>query len=741
MPLGQIARPCDEAQPRRCLGAETLPRFYSSMADAHAFLANLTLVLCVAALTTFVFQRIRQPVVFGYLVAGMILGPYLGVPLFADRSMVTTLSELGVILLMFGLGLEFSLRKLAEVAPTVGLIALVDTSAMFGFGYLTGQLLGWTTLESVFGGAIVAISSTTIIVKAFAEQGVRGRFTELVYGILIIEDLIAIFLIAMLTTVASGATVSAGAVGETAATLLLFLALFVGLGLVVVPRIVRAVVKLDRPETTLVVSLGLCFGGALLALDAGYSVALGAFIAGSLVAESGEGKRVEHLVVGVRDMFGAVFFVSVGMMIDPRLVAEHWVAVVVLSAVVVAGKLLAVSVGAFLSGNDVRTSTQAGMSLTQIGEFAFIIAAVGTTAGVVGDFLYPVAVAVSAVTTLTTPIAIRASGAFAAFVDRRLPRPLQTFVGLYGTWIASLRTTPDSAGTAPLVRRKIRLLVLDTALLAVVVIGTVFARPHLLAKFTPVVLSPAWASVALYIVAALLAAPLIFGVVRVSGALSSLLAYRALPQGAANRLDYAESPRRVLMATLQLGLVTMSGLVVVVVTEPFVPVGRGVAVLALFVGWLTVVFWRRTSDLYGHTRAGAQVLLSALSKSIATPPSAIGAPSSSPAPASSPRDLSTVHRVLPGLGDPVPYVMRAGDAAAGRTLGDLQMRSQTGAVVLAITRGDDHVLLPVGAERLAVGDVLALAGTAQALADAMRLLHGETVASADAAGAVDAIAT
>lgn len=501
------------------------------MADAHAFLANLTLVLCVAALTTWVFQRIRQPVVFGYLVAGMIIGPYIGVPLFADRSMVATLSELGVILLMFGLGLEFSLRKLAVVAPTVGLIALVDTSAMFGFGYLTGQLLGWTTLESVFGGAIVAISSTTIIVKAFAEQGVRGRLTNLVYGILIIEDLIAIFLIAMLTTIASGANVSAGAVGITAAKLLLFLALFVGLGLVVVPRVVRAVVRLDRPETTLVVSLGLCFGGALLALDAGYSVALGAFIAGSLVAESGEGGRVEHLVVGVRDMFGAVFFVSVGMMIDPRLVAEHWVAVVVLSVVVVVGKLLAVSVGAFLSGNDVRTSTQAGMSLTQIGEFAFIIAAVGTTAGVVGEFLYPVAVAVSAITTLTTPIAIRASGAVATFVDRSLPRPLQTFVGLYGTWIASLRSRPDAEGTAPLVRRKIRLLVLDTALLAGVIIGTVFVRPTLLPMIAPTYLPPAWATVALYAMAALLATPFVFGIVRVAGALSSLLSYRACPRG------------------------------------------------------------------------------------------------------------------------------------------------------------------------------------------------------------------
>ncbi|MCA2991617.1 cation:proton antiporter [Gemmatimonas sp.] len=690
------------------------------MVNAHAFLANLTLVLCVAALTTVVFQRIRQPVVFGYLVAGMIIGPYVGVPLFADRSMVTTLSELGVILLMFGLGLEFSLRKLAAVAPTVGLIALVDTSAMFGFGYVTGQLLGWTPLESVFGGAIVAISSTTIIVKAFAEQGVKGRFTELVYGILIIEDLIAILLIAMLTTIASGAGLSAGAVAATAGTLVLFLALFIGVGLAVVPRLVRMVVALDRPETTLVVSLGLCFGGALLALDAGYSVALGAFIAGSLVAESGEGSRVEHLVMGVRDMFGAVFFVAVGMMIDPRLVAEHWVAVVVLSLVVMTGKLLAVSVGAFLSGNDVRTSTQAGMSLTQIGEFAFIIAAVGTTAGVVGAFLYPVAVAVSAITTLTTPIAIRASGAVATFVDRRLPRPLQTFVGLYGTWIASLRRTPAAAATAPLVRRKIRLLVLDTALLTGVVIGTVFAKPRLLAEFAARSLPPLWASAALYTIAVLLAAPLVVGIVRVAGALSSLLAFRALPQSVANRLDYAESPRRVLMATLQLALVTVSGLVVVVVTEPFVPLGRGAAVLAVVVGWLTVVFWRRTADLYGHTRAGAQVLLSALSKGFA---SASPAAATAATPNAAPRDLSTVHRVLPGLGDPVPYVVRDGDASVGRTLRELQLRSQTGAVILAITRGTEQVLLPVGSERLQAGDVLALAGTTESIADATSLLQ------------------
>ncbi|HEY0928443.1 MAG TPA: cation:proton antiporter [Gemmatimonas sp.] len=691
------------------------------MHDAHAFLANLTLVLCVAAFTTYLFQRIRQPVVFGYLVAGMIVGPHVGVPVFADLSMVTTLSELGVIMLMFGLGLEFSLRKLVQVGPTAGVVALVDTSVMLVFGYGAGQLLGWSTLESVFCGAIVAISSTTIIVKAFAEQGVKGRFTELVFGILISEDLIAILLIAVLTTVAAGGGVSAGEVGMTAGKLVLFLGGFVGIGLLVVPRLVRTIVRLDRPETTLIVSLGLCFGGALLALGAGYSVALGAFIMGSLVSESGEARRVEHLIAGVRDMFGAIFFVSVGMMIDPRLVAENWGAVVLLSVVVIAGKLIAVSTGAFLTGNDVRTSTQAGMSLTQIGEFAFIIAALGLSSGVVREFLYPVAVAVSAITTLTTPLLIRASGPFASMVDRNLPRPLQTFVGLYGSWIERLRVASADAGLAPLIRRKVIMLAVDALLLAGVVIGVAFAKAPLAGYVaSTTALSPAVSTVVLYAIAALVAAPLIVGIVRVSAAFASLLAYRALPRAEGNRLDYAQAPRQVLMATLQLALVTVSGLLVVVVTGPFVPLGRGAVVLALVVGWLGVVFWRSTANLYGHTRAGAQVLIAALAKGMVAHQEAHGAEEAVGG-TPPPRDFSMVHRVLPGLGDPVPVLMLAESPAVGRTLGELQLRSLTGAVVLAITRGEEQVMLPVGSERLLVGDIVALAGSSEAI-DAARLM-------------------
>ena len=276
------------------------------MPQAADFLRNLALVLCVAAVTTVVFQRLRLPVVFGYLLAGLIVGPHVPIPLVADAGVVRTLSELGVILVMFALGLEFSIRRIIQAAPTTGVVAVVETSTMLVVGYLLGQLLGWTALESVFAGAIVAISSTTIIVKAFEEQRVTGPASEQAFGILVGEDLIAIFLIAILTAVSSGAGLSAGALAVTGGRLAVFLAAVVGIGLLVVPRLVRFVVRLNRPETTLLASVGICFASALLALEFGYSVALGAFIAGALVAESGEVPTIERLVHPVRDLFAAV---------------------------------------------------------------------------------------------------------------------------------------------------------------------------------------------------------------------------------------------------------------------------------------------------------------------------------------------------------------------------------------------------------------------------------------------------
>jgi CPA2 family monovalent cation:H+ antiporter-2 len=258
--------------------------------SAHAFLQNLALVLCVAALTTVVSQRLRLPVIFGYLVAGMLVGPHVPTPFFADEAMIRALSELGVVLLMYSLGLEFRIARVIEIGGAAGLAALAETALMFGLGHAAAGFLGWAPAERLFAGAVVAISSTTVIAKTFAEQGVRGRLREIVLGVLLVEDLIAVLLITLLTTVAAaGRAPAAGELAMTGLHLAAFLAALLGVGLVVVPRLVRAVVALGREETTVVTAVGVCFAAALVALAFGYSVALGAFVAGSLVAESGHG--------------------------------------------------------------------------------------------------------------------------------------------------------------------------------------------------------------------------------------------------------------------------------------------------------------------------------------------------------------------------------------------------------------------------------------------------------------------
>ena len=308
------------------------------MQGAHEFLLALTVVLGVAAVTTVLFQRLRQPVVLGYILAGLVVGPHVPIPLVADQAIVQTLSELGVILLMFALGLEFSLRKLVGVGPTAGVTALVESSIMVWLGFVAGRAFGWTTLESVFAGAIVAIRARPSSPRRSTSCACAGALRDLVVGVLLVEDLFAVLFIAVLTAVATGAGVSPGELGATLGRLAAFLAALLAVGMLVVPRAIRYVSRHGSTETLLVASLGLCFGIAYLALAAGYSVALGAFIAGSLVAESGEAHAVEELVRPVRDLFAAIFFVSVGMLIDPALVARHWVAVVAFTALVVVGK-------------------------------------------------------------------------------------------------------------------------------------------------------------------------------------------------------------------------------------------------------------------------------------------------------------------------------------------------------------------------------------------------------------------
>jgi CPA2 family monovalent cation:H+ antiporter-2 len=687
------------------------------MLEAHDFLKSLTIVLAVAAVTTIVFQRLRQPVVLGYLMAGLIVGPHLPVPLVADPAVVQTLSELGVILLMFSLGLEFSLRKLAAVGPTAGLTALLQSSLMMWLGFMLGRLFGWTGRESLFTGAIIAISSTTIIAKVFAEQRVTGKLRELVVGILIVQDLIAVLLMAILTGVASGSGLAAGPLIALVARLGTFLFGLIVVGLLVVPRAMRAVVRLNRPETTVIASIGICFSTALLAQAFGYSVALGAFIAGSLVAESGEEKAVERLVEPVRDVFAAVFFVSVGMLIEPPLIVTHWTAVLVLTAVVVVGNVVGVSIGAFLTGNGMRTSVQAGMSLAQIGEFSFIIAGLGLSLRATGAFLYPVAVAVSALTTLFTPWLIRASGPMADWVDRKLPKPLQTFAALYGSWLEGLRSAPRRETATARVRRLLRLLVLDAALIAGIVIATSTSLPRIVVVARDRLGVSESVGRWLVISAAIaLTAPFCVGVVRVSQRLGLTLARVALPAEKHRRIDFAAAPRRTLVVTLQLASVLLVGMPLLALTQPFLPGVPGAAVLALAVVLLGVAFWRRATNLQGHVRAGAQVVLEALTKRSSRPVT--------PATPAAEDTLEQVQQLLPGLGALGAVRLDSDSPVIGKTLAQLNLRGRTGATVLAVTRSEGGIIVPTARELLRSGDVLALAGTHEAIEAAAETLRG-----------------
>jgi monovalent cation:H+ antiporter-2, CPA2 family len=675
--------------------------------DPHAFLQNLAVVLCVAAVATVLFQRLHQPVIFGYLLAGMIIGPHIRIPLVADPQTVRTLSELGVILLMFSLGLEFSIRKLVQVSQKAGAVALFECSIMVSVGYLVGQMLGLTRMESVFVGAIVGISSTTIIVKAFQEQKVKGRVTELVFGILIIEDLIAIFLLTILTTISRSGAVSPTDILVTAMRLAMFLAALIGFGILTVPRAIRAVQKLGQPETTLVASIGICFAAALIALAFGYSVALGAFIAGSLVAESGHESEIEALVRPVRDMFAAIFFVSVGMIIDPAALTEHWKAVLALTLAVLVGKVLSVTVGSFLAGHGRRTAMKAGMSLAQIGEFSFIIASVGVASGVIRSWLYPVAIGVSAITTLTTPLLIKLSNRAAASIDRWLPEPIQTVAALYGSWIERVRNSPRVPTERSATNRNIRIILLDGALITTVVIGVdveVDRLSRILGDLTGMTADRVRFMVVL--IAGLVTVPLIYGLITSARALGNRLARRAFADAQKGKVDPADAPRRALVILVQVAVVLAVGIPVVAITEPFLPPYQGAFVLAVVVLLLLVALWRNASNLQGHARAGAQIIASALANQMA---SVDGSSDETTL-------LEDVNAILPGLGEPVAIRVIPQSIAVGKSLAQLNLRGATGATVLAIRRGAEQIPTPLGREVIRANDVVAVAGAHDALA-------------------------
>jgi CPA2 family monovalent cation:H+ antiporter-2 len=378
-------------------------------------------------------------------------------------------------------------------------------------------------------------------------------------------------------------------------------------------------------------------------------------------------------------------------------------------------------VGAFITSGGLRTSIQAGMSLTQIGEFSFIIAAIGTTAGVIRPHLYPIAIAASAITTLTTPWLIRGARPLALWMDRSMPKPVQTFVALYGSWIEQLRASAPATGGRARIRRLVRLLTLDAVLLGRLVLGVALEIDRFVAVLSGLLRwSETLARLVVIIGAIAAAMPLVFGLVRMSWRLGLVLAVRALPVAAIGRVDFARAPRTALVTTLQIAILLAILTPLTAVTQPFIRGTPIVIVLLVGAGMLALAFWRAARDLHGHARAGADVIVSMLSQHM---------DGGLPAEELSRQMTETMEQAsaaLPGLGDPTPVIIDVNSAAVGRSLSEVNLRGLTGATVLAIFRTagqGPRTLVPTGSERLRAGDVLTLAGSHEAIAAAREVLQ------------------
>ena len=445
--------------------------------NSHLLIVDLATVLGVAALTTLLFRRLRQPAVLGYLLAGLIVGPHVPVPLAAHLQNVQTLAELGVILLMFSVGLEFDFRKLAREGVPAVFLGVVQVGLTTWLGYLAGRGLGWGQRESTLMAAALAVSSTMIIAKLFEEHGAKGPFRDLVFSVLVVQDLFAILLLAGLDT----SSAAAGGVGWALARVGLFLAGLLGLGGLLLPRLLRWAADHGRDETLLVASVGACFTCAVLADKFGCSPALGAFAAGMLAARSRRVRPIERLVLPVRDLFGAIFFVAVGMLMDPRVLAGQAGPILLLSAVVLLGSAAGGALGAAAAGIPAPSGLRVGLTLAQPGELSFVLVGVGAAAGMRFPQALPVVVGVAFVTAVAGPFFFRRGEAIARLFDQAIPAPVHRSLARIHGWTTGLR----GRGSGGAAGGTFGYLFVDALLFNLLAIGAIQTRHHPLAAAHP----------------------------------------------------------------------------------------------------------------------------------------------------------------------------------------------------------------------------------------------------------------
>jgi CPA2 family monovalent cation:H+ antiporter-2 len=659
--------------------------------------------MLVAGAVTILFRKLRQPVVLGYILAGLIIGPHTPpYALITDLHVIETLAELGVILLMFSLGLHFSVSKLATVGATASIAALMEIGLMLGAGYGLGLAFGWSRMDSLFLGAILSISSTTIIIKALEDLRLTTqRFAEITFGILIVEDIAAILILALLSGIAVTGTLSMTDAALTSGRLAMFLACVLVVGLIAAPRLLAYLVRVRSNEMTLVVLLAICFGVSLLALKLGYSVALGAFLAGAVLAESRHSPRAAELIEPVRDMFSAVFFVAVGMLINPALLWQYLIPIAVISVVAIFGKIVACAVGAFLGGAEPRTALRTGMSLAQIGEFSFIIATLGETLNVTSEFLYPIAVAVSAITTLTTPYLIRGSDVVADRLSGWSPPALRAAAKVYSEArpLGHLNDT-GNAIVRKAVRQSLLQIAVNLLLVAGLFIGAGALEPRAEAWLPGL---PPWtggARTLLWFAAVLATLPMHVAVLRKLQALSMIMAEMSIDPGLNAELKQAR--RSMLTSVILVFSISTYGVSVLIISSALLPPWP---VLLVLLALLWGIAWR----IWGHLIRVYARAQTALRDTLAEE-----LPDHTPAP-------EPVQELLRGVALCTVEIAE-NTLAAGRLIREINLRAITGASIIGIERGGEAIINPDPNEEILVGDQVVVLGNPDQLTAAEQAL-------------------
>ena len=453
------------------------------MAELPALIEDLALILMVAGVVTLVFKKLKQPLVLGYIVAGFLVSPHM--PYTAsvvDMSNIHLWADIGVMFLLFSLGLDFSFKKILKMgaSPVISVICIIF--AMSLLGVIVGQSFGWSRMNCIFLGGMLAMSSTTIIYKAFDDLGLRQQqFAGLVMSVLILEDILAIVMMVMLSAIASGNNPDSGQMLGSVMKIGFFLVLWLVVGIFAIPLFLRRVRKLINNEVLLIVSLGLCCAMAVFSTKVGFSSAFGAFIMGSILAETIEAERIEKLVEPVKNLFGAVFFVSVGMLVDPQILIDYALPIFVLVMTIIIGQAIFGSISFMLGGESLKSAMRCGFSMAQIGEFSFIIASLGLSLGVIGDFLYPVVVAVSVITTFLTPYMIRLATPAYNALEPHLPTRLIKMLNHLS--MSRPNTTEQSKWKRLLIQMSINTIVYSILSIAVIALMLTFFHPIMIQMF------------------------------------------------------------------------------------------------------------------------------------------------------------------------------------------------------------------------------------------------------------------